>query len=123
MNEFYFPVVASFIAQHPFNRRRVSVGEVLKELRSGNFDLTGTDQIPVKYVKLVGGLLMSPFTHIINVCLSTRQFAHTRKTAARISPVSRIDHPRNEIDYRPVSLFSLHSHVRAISAQALKICT
>lgn len=63
MNEFYFPVVASFIAQHPFNRRRVSVGEVLKELRSGNFDLTGTDQIPVKYVKLVGGLLMSPLTH------------------------------------------------------------
>ena len=98
MKEYYLPVVATFIVQRPFDLHRVSGGEVLKELWSGNFSiwLAGTDQIPVKYVKLVGGLLMSPFTHIINVCLSTRQFAHTRKTAARISPVSRIDHPKSE---------------------------
>ena len=48
--------------------------------------------------------------HIINVCISTSQFPRTWKTA-RISPVSKVDNPKQDADYRPVSILLALSKV------------
>ena len=48
--------------------------------------------------------------HIINVCISTSQFPRIWKTA-RISPVSKVDNPKQDADYRPVSILLALSKV------------
>ena len=91
------------------------VGEVLKEISLLRSDCsTGVDQIPVKYVKQVGDFPTGPLAHIINVCISNSQFPRIWKTA-RISPVPEVDHPKQDADYRPVSILLALFKVFALS--------
>ena len=91
------------------------VGEVLKEISLLRSDCsTGVDQIPVKYVKQVGDFPTGPLAHIINVCISNSQFPRIWKTA-RISPVPEVDNPKQDADYRPVSILFALSKVFALS--------
>jgi len=81
--------------RYPFQLRTVSSGEILKEISLLRSDCsTGADQIPVKYVNQVGHFLTGPLAHIINVCISNLQFP-------RISPVPKVDNPKQAADYRP----------------------
>ena len=97
--------------RYPFQLRTVSTGEVLKEISLLRSDCsTGVDQIPVKYVKQVGDFLTGPFAHIINVCISNSQFPRIWKTA-RISSVRKVDNPKQNADYRPVSILPALSKV------------
>ena len=97
--------------RYPFQLRTVSTGEVLKEISLLRSDCsTGVDQIPVKYVKQVGDFLTGPLAHIINVCISNSQSPRIWKTA-RISPVSKVDNPKQNADYRPVSILPALSKV------------
>ena len=89
--------------RYPFQLRTVSTEEVLKEISLLRSDCyTGTDQIPVKYVKQVGDFLTGPLAHIINVCISNLQFPRIWKTA-RISPVPKVNNPNQNAVHRPVS--------------------
>ena len=91
------------------------VGEVLKEISLLRSDCsTGVDQIPVKYVKQVGDFPTGPLAHIINVCISNSQFPRIWKTA-RISPVPEVDNPKQDADYRPVSILLALFKVFALS--------
>ena len=90
--------------RYPFHLRTVSTEEVLKEISLLRPDCsTGIDQIPVKYVKQVGDFPTGPLAHIINVCISNSQFPRIWKTAS-ISPVPKVDNPKQNADYRPVSI-------------------
>ena len=91
------------------------VGEVLKEISLLRSDCsTGVDQIPVKYVKQVGDFPTGPLAHIINVCISNSQFPRIWKTA-HISPVPEVDNPKQDADYRVVSILLALSKVFALS--------
>ena len=97
--------------RYSFQLRTIYTGEVLKEislLRSDCF--TGVEQISVKCVKQVGDFLTGPLAHIINFCISNSQFSHIWKTA-RITPVPKVDNPKQNADYRPVSILSTLSKV------------
>ena len=97
--------------RYPFQLRTVSTEEVLKEISLLRPDCsTGIDQIPVKYVKQVGDFLTGPLAHIINVCTSNSQFPRIWKTA-RISPDPKVDNPKQNADYRPVSILPVLSKV------------
>ena len=96
---------------YPFQLRTVSTGEVLKEislLRSNCS--TGVDQTPVKYVKQFGDFLTGRLAHIINLCISNSQFPRIWKTAC-ISTVRKVDNPKQNADYRPVSILLALSKV------------
>ena len=80
--------------------KQTSTEEDLKEINLPDCS-TGVDQILVKYVKQVGDLLTGPLARIINVCISNAQFSCIWKTA-RISPVPKVDNPKQNADYRPV---------------------
>ena len=84
------------------------IEKAIKELRDDCS--TGFDQIPVKYIKPVSEFLSSPLTHIINNCISNNVFPDQWKIA-RISPIPKIDNPKDPVDYRPVSVLPILSKV------------
>jgi hypothetical protein len=88
--------------QQSFSLRPVSHREVLCEIDKLRSDTsTGTDNIPVKFVKLAREHLPGPLQYIINHCIARSAFPEAWKIA-RISPIPKIDQPLCEADYRPV---------------------
>ena len=99
--------------RYPFQLRTVSTGQVLKEISLLRSDCsTGVDQISVKYVKQVCRFPYgSPCTYHQSVCISNSQFPRIWKTA-RISPVpNKVDNPKQNADYQPVSILPALSKV------------
>ena len=97
--------------RYPFQLHTVSTEEVLKEISLLSSDCyTGIDQILVKYVKQVDDFLMGSLAHIINVCISNSQFPRIWKTAC-ISPVPKVNNPKQNAVYRPVSILPALSKV------------
>ncbi len=96
---------------HSFALRQVSPKEVIREIGKLRMDCsTGVDQIPVKFIKLVAEDLAGPLTYIINTCIESSFFPQIWKTA-RISPIPKLLHPKDETDYRPISILPALSKV------------
>ena len=94
-----------------FNLRLVTYNEVINNLKSLRSDCsTGSDQIPVKFLKLVVVLIASPLTHIINSFISSSSFPAAWKIA-RISPIPKTDLPTEPDRYRPISILPALSKV------------
>ena len=92
--------------RYSFQLRKIYTGKVLKEISLLRSDCsTGVEQISVKCEKQVGDFLTGPLAHIINFCISNSQFSRIWKTA-RITPVPKVDNPKQNADYRPVSILS-----------------
>ena len=88
------------IKRAPFTWQR----EVLRTLKQLRTDCsTGPDQLPARFVKLVGGHLAGPLTTVINNCISKLYFPRAWKLA-RISPIPKVDIPVTEDHLRPVSI-------------------
>ena len=95
----------------PFQFRHVTYREVLNEIKHLRSDCsTGPDNTPCKFIKLVANHLASPVTHIINNCIAKQIFPLLWKTA-RISPIPKVDDPRENDDYRPISILCVLSKV------------
>ena len=95
----------------PFRFWCVTYNEVLREIKELRSDCsTGPDNIPTKFIKIVGEHLASPLTHIINTCISKQEFPHLWKIA-RVSPIPKVDEPLTNDDYRPVSILSALSKI------------
>lgn len=54
--------------------------------------------------------LVSSLTHIINSCLDRKEYHLLWKTV-RISPIPKVDEPRTNNDYRPISILPVLSKV------------
>ena len=94
-----------------FQFRQVTHREVLNEIKHLRSDCsTGPDNIPCKFIKLVADHLASPVTYIINNCIAKQTFPSLWKTA-RISPIPKVDDPRKNDDYRPISILCVLSKV------------
>ena len=77
---------------------------MVREIKGLRWDCsTGPDNIPAKFVKLVAERLVFPLTHIINLCLDRNEYPLLWKTA-RISPIPKVDEPRKNDNYRPISI-------------------
>ena len=87
-----------------FKLREVSHGEVLCVLKLLRSDTsTGPDGIPVKFVKMVADSIADPLTAIINNCIRKYYFPKAWKNA-RISPIPKVDQPKSEEHFRPISI-------------------
>ena len=94
-----------------FVLNKVKPDEVMTQIRELRSDCsTGIDQIPAKFIKPVASYLASPLAHIINLCIETSSFPNVWKTA-RISPIPKIDHPKSEDDFRPISILPAMSKI------------
>ena len=94
-----------------FKLRCVTIQDVDQEISKLRSDTsTGMDQIPVKFVKLAKDYISGPITHIINRCIVTSSFPKLWKLAS-ISPIPKVNEPRCDADYRPVSILPTLSKV------------
>ena len=94
-----------------FKLRKVSHGEVLRMLKLLRSDTsTGPDGIPVKFVKMVADSIADPLTAIINNCIRKYYFPKAWKNA-RISPIPKVDQPKSEEHFRPISILRTLSKV------------
>ena len=102
-----------------FDLREVTQAEVLQEIKGLRADCsTGPDQMPVKFLKPVAESLAGPLTYIINSCIKASYFPEAWKIA-RISPIPKVNQPKTEHDYRPISILPALSKVfeRLVSHQ------
>ena len=72
--------------------------------------ITGPDQIPVKFIKLVANIIASPITHILNEYILRNYFPSAWKIA-RVSPIPKNDSPTNADHYRPISVLPALSKI------------
>ena len=87
-----------------FKLREVSHGKVMRVLKLLRSDTsTGPDGIPVKFVKMVADSIAHPLTAIINNCIRKYYFPKAWKNA-RISPIPKVDQPKSEEHFRPISI-------------------
>jgi len=95
----------------PFVLRKVTFEDIERQLENIRTDCaTGPDQIPSKYIKIVTEYITSPLTNIINECIDKNIFPKAWKTS-RISPVPKVDNPRECDDYRPIAILPMLSKV------------
>ena len=95
----------------PFTIQPVSHLDVLREIKSLRSDCScGPDNIPCKTVKLIADEIGSPLTHIINSCIARDYFPKSWKMA-RISPIPKVDNPRENSDFRPISILPVMSKI------------
>ena len=95
----------------PFTIQSVSYLGVLRETKCLRSDcLCGPDNIPCKIVKLIADEIASHLTHIINLCIARDYFPKSWKIA-RISPIPKVDNPRENSDFRPISILPLMSKI------------
>ncbi len=103
-----------------FKLREITQAEVLREIKQIRTDCsTGPDQLPVRFLKLVAEFLAAPLTDIINSCI--RSYFPEAWKIAQISPMPKIEQPKAEQDYRPVSILPALSKVfeRFVSRQII----
>ena len=95
----------------PFTIQPVSYLDVLREIKSLRSDCScGLDNISCKIVKLIADEIASPLTHIINSCIARDYFPKSWKMA-RISPIQKVDNPRDNSDFRPISILPVMSKI------------
>ena len=64
----------------------------------------------MKFIKSVAEDITSPIVNIINSSIDKEIFPDSWKVA-RVCPVSKIDNPMNEKDYRPISMLPVLSKI------------
>ena len=71
---------------------------------------TGQDKIPSKFLKLCVNEITSPICHIINTAIEENSFPQQWKIS-KITPIPKIDQPKEPSDYRPISILPILSKV------------
>ena len=94
----------------PFTIQPVSYLDVLREIKCLRSDCSCGPDIPCKIVKLVADKIASPLTHIINSCIACDYFPKSWKMA-RISPIPKVDNPRENSHFRPISILPVMSKI------------
>lgn len=76
----------------------------------------------MKFLKTVADFLAGPLTHIINPCIRNSYFPKDWKVA-RISPIPKVEQPKSEQDYRPVSILpALCKVFERLVARQVMVC-
>ena len=107
-----------------FKLREVPHSEVLSVLKLLRSDTsTGPDGIPVQFVKMVAESIAGPLTTIINKCIRKYYFPKAWKNA-RISPIPKVDQPKSEEHFRPISILPALSKVfeKLVALQMTTFC-
>ena len=111
MDDLFETVEGLQCQDNSFSLKPVTYNEVLNAIKSLRNDCsTGADQIPTKFIKPIAEFLASPLCHIINTCIQMSAFPTKWKTA-RISPIPKVDDPRANDDYRPISILPVLSKI------------
>lgn len=111
----YEPVytIPSFTTEFSF--RPFEDFELVNAIFSINSNAVGTDEIPIKFLKIILPLALSLFNHLFNKILSTSIFPMGWKTV-RIIPIKKKSNLRSISNYRPISILS------ALSKAFEKLC-
>ena len=124
----YLPVLKKelnlYLYLSNFKLREVPHTEVLSVLKLLRSDMsTGPDGIPVQFVKMVAESIAGPLTTIINKCIRKYYFPKAWKNA-RISPIPKVDQPKSEEHFRPISILPALSKVfeKLVALQMTTFC-
>ena len=88
--------------------QKVIYNDVLKSLKSQRNDyLTGYDNIPVSFIKLIAEYIATRLTFIINNLIEESKFLDQLKIA-RISPIPEVSNPTKLKDYLQFGFFQFY---------------
>ena len=84
----------------------VSENEVTKYIKSIPIDKAISDNIPLKIIRQILPSIIKPFTHIINLSLSTGIMPNVCKIAV-VTPIHKEGDPADPGNYRPISILPI----------------
>ena len=93
-----------------FIMAHISEDEILKIIQSLPIKSTGPSSIPIKLLKLVANIIVTPLCHIINVSFSTGVFPDIWKIA-KVIALHKGGPSDNVNNYRPISLLSIFDKI------------
>lgn len=88
----------------------VSEVDVLRKINSIRTNATGSDGIPIKFLKIILPYIIAPITHIINFCIASSTFPSMWKDAI-VTPIEKKSNCSGIQDYRPISILPVLSKV------------
>ena len=94
----------------------ISEDEILKIIQSLPIKSTGPASIPLKLLKLVANIIVTPLCHLINVSFSTGVFPNNWKVA-KVVALHKGGPSDNVNNYRPISLLNVLYKIMAIILQ------
>lgn len=93
-----------------FSFIHTTVDQVWQTFKSIKSEAVGSDDINVRFLKLLYPVIITPLTNIINHSITTSYFPRIWKTAL-ITPIPKNSNPSTLKDYRPISILSMLSKV------------
>ena len=98
-------------SDNALNFSQVPYSDIRKAILSLRDDCsTGPDTIPSKFLKICIDEITSPLCHIINTSIEEQVFPDQWKVS-KISPIPKVDHPKEPSDYRPISILPALSKI------------
>ncbi|XP_038117052.1 uncharacterized protein LOC119769207 [Culex quinquefasciatus] len=93
-----------------FSFRHTSVEEICRKIFEIDTNATGTDGIPISFLKMLCPFILPVLCHLFNAIIDSRTFPALWKTAI-VTPIPKTSNPALPKDYRPISVLPAVSKV------------
>ncbi|XP_039450533.1 uncharacterized protein LOC120429543 [Culex pipiens pallens] len=93
-----------------FNFRQTNAEEVNRKILEIQTNATGTDGIPISFVKMLCPLILPELCHLFNAIIAARTFPSLWKTAI-VTPIPKTPSPSLPKHFRPISVLPAVSKV------------
>lgn len=96
--------------ENRFDFRQTNVEEVSRKLFEIHTNATGTDGIPVSFLKLLCPFVLPKLCHLFNAIITAKRFPMPWKTAL-VTPIPKTPNPNLPKHFRPISVLPAASKV------------
>lgn len=96
--------------ENGFNFRQTNSEEVNRKIHDIQTNATGTDGIPISFVKMLCPLILPELCHLFNAIITARAFPSLWKTAI-VTPIPKQPSPSLPKHFRPISVLPAMSKV------------
>lgn len=96
---------------HPtFNFRHTDVDTVSKKMWEIHSNATGSDNIPVSFIKMLSPFILPLLVHLFNAIIDAETFPQCWKKAV-VTPIPKSTNPTEAKDFRPISVLPAASKI------------
>ena len=88
----------------------VSNFEIWYAVREITSESIGSDDIPIRFIKMLMPIILNYVTHIVNTCITRSTFPEIWKLAF-VVPINKIKNPNQLTDFRPISILPCLSKI------------
>lgn len=89
--------------QEELNFQPTSVEEVARRMFEISSNATGSDHLPISFVKMLSPFILPLLTHIFNTIIAEKTFPSSWKKAV-VTPIPKSGNPTAPKDFRPISV-------------------